>query len=639
MRAPASHELLALQEALVGRYSVQREVGRGGMGIVYLAHDVSLDRSVALKLLPPELAAQAPLRERFLREARTAARLSHPNIVPIHAVEAIGDFVFYVMAYVEGETLKERVRARGPLPPAEAARVLREVAWALAYAHAHGVVHRDVKADNVLLEAESGRAMVMDFGIAQVREGEGLTAAGEVLGTAEFMSPEQAGGEEVDARSDVYSMGILGHYVLTGTLPFQGSTVAATLAQHLTRPAPPLARVAPHVPEGLARAVDRCLEKDREKRFADGEKLAEELSRALEERRTVPVPVRSFIEQSQERFKGLWGWLFFALYFVAFGVVTLAMVKEPIPALVVFAFAMAIAGAPLGLLARMTRALQRAGYDRGDLVRALDAQIQARVEEQSFELGAKKTWIDRLGPVMVFGGLAATVLGTAGAVLLDVSGMSDIVGKVLGILTVTGFVSSLTGLPLAVMRMGRGRKIPGQRWLRFWKGRPGRWLFEFSGVRLDVESAAPGYRPTEVLIGTAVDRLFGGLSKTMQRELADLPDVLERLEADAQGMRGHVEALDKLLAQVDEAPERVGAEERVRLREDLERARAEARARMGEAMVALETIRLGLLRLHAGEGSVERLTEALGSAHEVSEQIERLIAGNREVADLLGSTS
>jgi len=148
------------------------------MGIVYLAHDVSLDRPVALKLLPPHLAAQAPLRERFMREARTAARLSHPNIVPIYAVEEIGNFVFYVMAYVEGEALKERVRVRGPVPPTEAARVMREVAWALAYAHAHGVVHRDVKADNVLIEAETGRAMIMDFGIAQIREREGLTARG-----------------------------------------------------------------------------------------------------------------------------------------------------------------------------------------------------------------------------------------------------------------------------------------------------------------------------------------------------------------------------------------------------------------------------------------------------------------------------
>src|SRR5688500_5620698 len=157
---------LAFQSALAGRYSIDRELGRGGMGIVYLAREVHLDRLVAIKLLPPERAAQPALRERFLREARLAAKLSHPNIIPIHAVEDTNGFVFYVMAFVDGETLANRVRTRGPLPASEAARVLREVAWALASAHAQGLVHRDVKPDNILLETASVRVLVADFGIA-----------------------------------------------------------------------------------------------------------------------------------------------------------------------------------------------------------------------------------------------------------------------------------------------------------------------------------------------------------------------------------------------------------------------------------------------------------------------------------------
>ena len=156
-------DYLALQEALLGRYSLEREIGRGGMGIVYLAHEVALDRPVALKLLPPDFAIQPALRERFLREARTAAKLTHPNVVSIHSVDEVGDFVFFAMAYIDGGTLGERVRGRGPLSSKEAVRMIREVAWALAYAHAEGVIHRDVKPDNILLDGSSGRALVTDL--------------------------------------------------------------------------------------------------------------------------------------------------------------------------------------------------------------------------------------------------------------------------------------------------------------------------------------------------------------------------------------------------------------------------------------------------------------------------------------------
>src|ERR1043165_3589171 len=157
-----SNEFLELQAALAGEYSLQRELGRGGMGVVYLARDVQLDRDVAIKVLPADLAQNPAGRERFIREARMAAGLSHPNIVPIHRVGEANGFVFFVMSYVEGETLGERLRTKGPLQPAEAARVMREVAWALAYAHGRGIVHRDVKPDNILLEAATGRALVTD---------------------------------------------------------------------------------------------------------------------------------------------------------------------------------------------------------------------------------------------------------------------------------------------------------------------------------------------------------------------------------------------------------------------------------------------------------------------------------------------
>src|SRR3982750_1056504 len=186
-----SDEFLELQGALAGEYSLQRELGRGGMGIVYLARDVQLDRDVAIKVLPSHLAATDVSRERFVREARTAAGLSHPHIVPIHRVGAAAGVVFFVMGFVEGETLGERLRRDGPLSPADSMRVLREVAWALAYAHGRGIVHRDVKPDNILLEAGTGRAVGTDFGIAHGgKDPAPATEPGKITGTAHFMSPE-----------------------------------------------------------------------------------------------------------------------------------------------------------------------------------------------------------------------------------------------------------------------------------------------------------------------------------------------------------------------------------------------------------------------------------------------------------------
>src|ERR1051325_5871591 len=251
MMATISTEYLALQEVLAGRYSIERELGRGGMGIVLLARDVALDRPVAIKLLPGQHAAKPADRDQFLREARTAAGLSHPNIVPIHLVEARGELVFFVMSYVDGERLRERVERAGPLPPRLAMKLLQEVAWALAYAHQRGVIHRDVKPDNIMIERATDRALVTDFGIALgTRDAE--SAGGQVVGTARYMSPEQACGEPVDARSDLYSLGATFFYALTGRAPFEGPTLPAILAKQVSEPAPLVEVIRPEVPATLA---------------------------------------------------------------------------------------------------------------------------------------------------------------------------------------------------------------------------------------------------------------------------------------------------------------------------------------------------------------------------------------------------
>ncbi|MGD8728022.1 MAG: serine/threonine-protein kinase, partial [Gemmatimonadales bacterium] len=210
----ATHGQLAgrIADVLAGSYEIEGEIGRGGMGIVFSARDVKLRRRVAIKVLPPELAFREEIRKRFTREAQTAARLSHPHIVPIHAVGEDGGLVYFVMGYVDGESLAARLRRRERLPAEEARRIMKETADALGLAHAMGVIHRDIKPDNILLEGTRRRVMVTDFGIAKAltdASGGTLTGTGVAIGTPAYMSPEQAAGErEIDARSDVYSLGV-----------------------------------------------------------------------------------------------------------------------------------------------------------------------------------------------------------------------------------------------------------------------------------------------------------------------------------------------------------------------------------------------------------------------------------------------
>ncbi len=295
-----------LAEALAGQYELVRELGRGGMGVVYLARELRLERQVALKVLPPDLARTPELRERFVREARTAAQLAHPNIVPIYRADDLGGFAFFAMGFVEGETLAERIRARGRLSPAETVRVLREVAWALAYAHARGVVHRDVKPENVLVEQATGRVLVTDFGIARDGRASPLTQEGNVLGSVHYMSPEQATGEPLDGRSDLYALGVIGFLALTGTLPFTAEAPGAVLVAHATKPAPRVRERAPDVPEPLARVIDRCLAKAPADRYATGEALADALGAALGGEATPPGGLAPETVLTPEQAEALW---------------------------------------------------------------------------------------------------------------------------------------------------------------------------------------------------------------------------------------------------------------------------------------------------------------------------------------------
>ena len=280
-----------VEQALSAAYELDQEIGRGGMGIVYRARDRRLKRHVAIKLLPPELSFRRDVRSRFLREAETAAQLSHPNIVPIYSVDEVGNLVFFVMACIDGDNLATLVQKRGPLPVDSVRRWLGEVADALSYAHSRGVVHRDIKPDNILLDGIDGRALVTDFGIARAATDSGetsrLTATGMAIGTPAYMSPEQASGDrDLDARSDLYSLGIVAYQMLCGEPPFVGGTTPALLVKHLAEAPVPIQQRRADVPPDLAAIVMRLLEKNPDHRFQQ----AAELSQALRTGVVPPAP-------------------------------------------------------------------------------------------------------------------------------------------------------------------------------------------------------------------------------------------------------------------------------------------------------------------------------------------------------------
>ncbi|MBA3917920.1 MAG: serine/threonine protein kinase [Gemmatimonas sp.] len=277
----------SLARAVAGEFRLVREIGRGGMGVVYLARDTRLDRDVAIKTLPPHLAADAQVRERFVREARTAAALSHPNIVPIHAAAERDGVVYFVMGYVNGRSLADCVAGDGPLSVPDALRVVRQVAQGLDAAHARGVVHRDIKAENVLLDA-AGQAHITDFGIARVAEVQPLTATGTVLGSVHYMSPEQVTGEAIDGRSDLYALGVLWYFLLSARFPFERPTSSAILVAHVNSRPTPLRELAAQVPKTVAALVMQLLEKPANARPGDARVLLEAIAQLPAEVWTTP---------------------------------------------------------------------------------------------------------------------------------------------------------------------------------------------------------------------------------------------------------------------------------------------------------------------------------------------------------------
>jgi len=260
----------------IGNYEITEEIGRGGMAVVYKANDLNLDRTVAIKVLPEQFTFDEEFIERFAREARTAANLTHPNIITIHQVGKEGDTHYFAMNYIEGRSLSKMIREDGKLPVDKALKILQDVCGALEHAHARGVIHRDIKSDNILLD-EQGNAIVTDFGIAKAAEGTRLTQTGTSIGTPEYMSPEQANGQPLDNRSDIYSLGIVMYEMLTGQVPFQAETPIAVAVAH-TRDMPTGPRqLSADIPEWFEAIVMKCLAKNPDERYQSAAELLADL--------------------------------------------------------------------------------------------------------------------------------------------------------------------------------------------------------------------------------------------------------------------------------------------------------------------------------------------------------------------------
>ena len=625
MTTQPSPDFIALQTALAGEYSLDRELGRGGMGIVYLARDVQLDRDVAIKVLPTHLARQPASRERFLREARMAAGLSHPHIVPIHRVGEAGGFVFFVMSYVAGETLGERLRREGPLPPAEAMRVLREVAWALAYAHGRGIVHRDVKPDNILLEARTGRALVTDFGIAH--GGDGVvsdTDRGRIMGTAHFMSPEQAASGPVDGRSDIYSLGVVGYVAVSGRLPFESSNLHALMVRQATEAPPSVMRAAPGLPPALGTAIDRCLARDPAARFTDGEALAEALAPTADARPALPATLRAWLGARNPLLVPYLGWS------TGFSVLTLGNVfanatGNPGSSWGDVALLATLASLPIfpivGFHLNQARRQFRAGHSLADLRSVLEVARRERAEAEALAREDGESAPRRLlrqATIASATWLAVTFgLLLQGTIHENVTPIVWIFAPIL-VTMLLGAVSNaldIQFIPNAI----RDWWQTGIR-DRLWNSTAGEWLARRLGAPARSRAVGGGvFRPTESALGVAASELFAALPSVHRQQLAELPATVAALEQRAAAARAELEIVGSLAPGEDDAGAVLAS------RRDV------AAAHLASSVAALEGIRLDLLRLHAGASDLAPLTTLIDAARAMGDDIARLADAQREV--------
>ena len=481
-----------IERALDGRYRIERELGRGGMGAVYLARDLRLDRAVALKVLPQEFAANSALRERFLRETRTAASFSHPNIVPVHSVEEHDGLLAFAMGFVEGESIAERVKRQGPLDPRTVARLMTDVGYALAYAHGRGVVHRDIKPDNIMIERATGRALLMDFGISRTIsapvEAAGLTRIGEVVGTPEYMSPEQASGDHVDGRSDLYSLGLVALFALTGRPIITGETTQQIIVRQLTETLPLSRTLRPDLPVALADVIDRCVMKDPGARFENAESMVELLDRAQLSAPEIPLTIRLFSQEA-----GTLGLVLTFLVIISWLMIQLALrsdssVDAMLPVVVLFGVALT----RVMQANAEARRLAMAGFSVADVLKGMTAVVDERealrdqlrpnpdVQQRRRHTVRMAIGMLLFSALLFYGALQVRVTLAPGRYRMGIGGTTMVITSLI-----------LLGVSFVLLLRSPFRMPVGERLFRvIWLGRFGRWFLARAGRGLTPSATA-----------------------------------------------------------------------------------------------------------------------------------------------------
>ncbi len=600
--APTDPTFIALQTAVAGRFSLESELGRGGMGIVYLARDVILERPVAIKLLTPALAAREDMRRRFLREARLAAQCFHPNIVPIHEVAESGDLAWFVMAYVPGESLAERLRRVGPLPADEVRRIGREIGWALAYAHERGVVHRDVKPENILLEQGSDRALIADFGIAVTESGP--HHSGEVAGTARYMAPEQALGETIDGRADLYALGVTLYVAATGSYPYDGATSMAVLAQQSSSAAPSVRERAPRLPVQVADAIDQCLAVRVDERFESAARFVHAIERTPDggelpnEARATRFAIVSAMSLADWALA-----IAYAGFFLVMGEAPRSFGRNLMIGVVqaVLLFIGTATAVRIGEAVRAAFLALRRGVAPRDVVEALAPPPSPPVQP--------------VGPATGFTLLVAGSTIAVAQAHLDSLGLPPA-------LELIGNLIAWVAPPLLIHRATTGmRHLNGMSaWMYTFVRRPlalrvVKWL----GGNTDTAPSRglpAGDSRTEVLLGNAADAILARLPEETRALLSGLPAATAALAQEAAALRAQADDLSARLRQTRRQPHDAG------VLQHLEQERDAVKARLATAIAALETIRLDLLRLEANRTLPGSLTEQLDAVREVQRHVD-----------------